>query len=95
MKIILIGDETYEQEKIISAMHAIGHDNVLIYPEEKQILAEACLVCDKTIRRGELVQQVIVNIANAVGIAKDLNELYRVINDELNRLIDATGSIHH
>jgi len=91
MKIILIGDETNEQEKIISAMHAIGHDNVLIYPEEKLIKAEACLVCDKTIRRGELVQQVIVNIANAVGVSKDLNELYRVINDELNRLIDATN----
>ena len=91
MKIILIGDETNVQEKIISALHAIGHDNVLIYPEEKQIMAEACLVCDKTIRRGELVQQVIVNIANAVGIAKDLNELYRAINDELNRLIDATN----
>src|ERR1035437_3937013 len=91
MKIILIGDETNEQEKIISALHAIGHDNVLIYPEEKQIMAEACLVCDKTIRRGELVQHVIVNIANAVGISKDLNELYRVINDELNRLIDATN----
>jgi signal transduction histidine kinase len=91
MKIILIGDETNEQEKIISALHAIGQDNVLIYHEEKQILADACLVCDTAIRRGELVQQVIVNIANSVGIAKDLNELYRVINDELNRLIDANN----
>jgi signal transduction histidine kinase/CheY-like chemotaxis protein len=91
MKIILIGDETNEQEKIISALHAIGQDNVTIYHEEKQILADACLVCDKTIRRGELVQQVIVNIANSVDIAKDLNELYGVINDELNRLIDATN----
>jgi len=91
MKIILIGDETNEQEKIISAVHDIGHDNIIIYHEEKQILADACLVCDIAIRRGELVQQVIVNIANSVGIAKDLNELYRVINDELNRLIDATN----
>jgi signal transduction histidine kinase/CheY-like chemotaxis protein len=91
MKIILIGDEANEQEKIISAMHDIGNENIVIYHEEKQILADACLVCDTAIRRGELVQQVIVNIANSVDIAKDLNELYRVINDELNRLIDATN----
>src|ERR1035437_4853946 len=91
MKIILIGDETNEQEKVISALHAIGQDNVLIYHEEKQILADACLICDAAIRRGELVQQVIVNIANSLGTSKDLNDLYRVINDELNRLIDATN----
>lgn len=91
MKIILISDETDEQEKVISALHDIGQDNVHIYPEEKQILADACLVCDAAIRRGELVQQVIVNIANSVGIAKDLSDLYSVINDELNQLIDATN----
>lgn len=91
MKIILISDETDEQEKVISALHDIGQDNVHIYPEEKQILADACLVCDAAIRRGELVQQVIVNIANSVDIAKDLSDLYSVINDELNRLIDATN----
>lgn len=91
MKIILIGDDTLEQEKVISALQAIGQQDVHVYHDEKQILDDACLVCDTAIRRGELVQQVIVNIANAVGFSSDLNDLYRVINDELNRLIDATN----
>ena len=91
MKIILVGDEANEKEKIISALRAIGENDVHVYQEEKQILADACLVCDTAIRRGELVQQVIVNIANSVGSTKDLNELYRLINDELNKLIDATN----
>jgi signal transduction histidine kinase/CheY-like chemotaxis protein len=91
MKIILIGDEANEQEKIVSALHNIGLDKVQVYQDDKQIMADACMMCDAALKRGELVQQVIVNIANSVGIAKDLNDLYRVINDELNRLIDATN----
>jgi len=91
MKIILVGDDANEKEKIISALHAIGENDVHVYQEEKQILADACLVCDTAIRRGGLVQQVIVNIANSVGTSKNLNDLYRIINYELNRLIDATN----
>ena len=91
MNIILIGADTSEQEKVISALKAIGQNDIHVYQEEKQILTDACMLCDTAIRRGELVQQVIVNIANAVGFSKDLNDLYRVINDELNRLIDANN----
>jgi len=91
MKIILIGDDTNEQEKIISALHNIGQKEIQIYKNEQPLLSDACLVCDSSIKRGELVQQVIVNIANSVGFSKDLNDLYRVINVELNRLIDATN----
>ncbi|MDP4290263.1 MAG: ATP-binding protein [Bacteroidota bacterium] len=91
MKIILIGDESNEQEKVISALKSVGLHSIQIYQDEKQLLTDACSECDVATRRGELVQQVIVNIANAVGFAKDLNDLYRVINEELNRLIDATN----
>ena len=91
MKIILIGDKTNEQEKIVSALHAIGQDNILFYKEEKEILVDACLVCDVALRRGELVQKVIVNISNSGGFSKDLDDLYRVIHDELNLLLDATN----
>ena len=91
MKIILIGDETNEQEKIISALNDIGQNEIQIYKNDEPLLSDKCLVCDSTIHRGELVQQVIVNIANAVGFSKNLDDLYQVINVELNRLIDATN----
>jgi signal transduction histidine kinase/CheY-like chemotaxis protein len=91
MKIILIGDETNEQEKIISALNDIGQNEIQIYKNDEPLLSDKCLVCDSTIHRGELVQQVIVNIANAVGFSKNLDDLYQVINVELNRLINATN----
>ena len=91
MKIILIGDETNEQEKIISALNDIGQNEIQIYKNDEPLLSDKCLVCDSTIHRGELIQQVIVNIANAVGFSKNIDDLYQVINVELNRLIDATN----
>lgn len=91
MKIILIGDDTNEQKKIISALHDIGQKEIRIYQDEQQLQTEVGLECAAVLQRVELVQQVVVNIANAVGYSSDLNDLYRVINKELNRLIDATN----
>lgn len=91
MKVILIGNDTNEQNKIVSALHDVGQEEIRIYEDEQRLYVETNLVCDAALRRGELVQQVVVNIANAVGFSKDLNDLYRVITEELNRLIDATN----
>ena len=91
MKIILIGDDTNEKEKIIFALQDIGQNEIRIYQDEQQLQTEVGLECAAALHRVELVQQVVVNIANAVGYSSDLNDLYRVINQELNRLIDATN----
>ena len=91
MKIILIGDNTNEQEKIISALNHLGQNEIRIYQNEQQLQTETGLEYAAALQRSELVQQVVVNIANAYGFSQDLNDLYQLINEELNRLIDATN----
>ena len=91
MKIILIGEDTNEQGKIISALHTIGQNEIRLYQDERQLQMEEELACIAALQRGELVQQVVVNIANSVSLSSDLSDMYRLINEELNRLIDATN----
>lgn len=90
MKIILIGDDATEQQKIISTLKSIGQENIHLYVDDHAFQLEAT-ESNLILKRGVLAQQVAVNIANAVGPAQDLFELYKVINAELNRLINATN----
>jgi signal transduction histidine kinase/CheY-like chemotaxis protein len=90
MKIILIGDEATEQQKIISTLQSIGQEDIHLYEDDHAFQLEAT-ESNLVLKRGLLAQQVAVNIANAVGPAQDLFELYKVINVELNKLINATN----
>lgn len=91
MKIILIGDDTNEQGEIISALHAIGQNEIRLCKDDRQLQTEEELACVKALERVERVQQVVVNIANSVSLSGNLSAMYRLINEELNRLIDATN----
>ncbi|NWJ50109.1 MAG: response regulator [Bacteroidetes bacterium] len=90
MKIILIGDDAAEQQKIVSTLQSIGQEDIHLYVDDHAFQLEATQ-SNLVLKRGELAQQVAVNIANAVGPAQDLFELYEVINLELNRLINAAN----
>src|ERR1035437_3437356 len=90
MKIILIGDDATEQKKILSTLKSIGQEDIHLYDDDHAFQLEAT-ESNMILKRGVLAQQVEVNIANAVGSARDLYELYQVINIELNRLINATN----
>ena len=90
MKIILIGDDATEQKKILSTLKSIGQEDIHLYDDDHAFQLEAT-ESNMILKRGVLAQQVAVNIANAVGSARDLYELYQVINIELNRLINATN----
>ena len=90
MKIILIGDDANEQQKIVSTLHSLGQNEISLFKDDHAFQLEAS-ASNLVLKRGELAQQVAVNIANAVGSSRDLFELYQVINVELNRLINATN----
>ncbi len=90
MKIILIGDDANEQQKIVSALHLLGQKEISLFKDENAFQKDAC-ASNVALQRSELAQQVAVNIANAVGSARDLFELYQVINVELNKLINASN----
>ena len=42
-------------------------------------------------KQSELVQQIMINISEAVTKTKDMTEFYKVVHSELNQLIDATN----
>lgn len=42
-------------------------------------------------KRSEMIQDLLYNISNAVHTAKDLNELFKVIRDELSRILDTNN----
>jgi len=42
-------------------------------------------------KRFEMIQDLLYNISNAVHTAKDLNELFKVIRDELSRILDTNN----
>jgi signal transduction histidine kinase/CheY-like chemotaxis protein len=90
MKIILIGDDANEQQKIVSALQLLGQNEIRLFENNHAFQLDA-IESNLILKRGELAQQVAVNIANAVGSSRDLFELYQVINIELNRLINATN----
>ncbi|MCD4819403.1 MAG: PAS domain S-box protein [Candidatus Cloacimonetes bacterium] len=93
--------ELYENKKLFTIQYPVMakngkyvwiEENVFrIYPKDGQIHAEG-LFRDVTAQREEnRIQKILFNIANAVNITKDLNDLYQRIQNELTKVFDTTN----